>query len=408
MLALALEGGGAKGAFHMGAVKALLEQGYTFDAVAGTSIGALNGAIIAQGDFEIGYHWWETLHTSLLFDIDQTYLQKFTNKEIDRETLSYLVSKVKSVIENRGLNTKKIRDMLHTVIDEEKLRQSKTDFGIVTVSVSDLKPLELFKEDIPKGLMVDYLMASANFPAFRIEPIDGKYYLDGGFYDNCPINLLARKGYKDIIAIRTFGLGRIRKVEDPSVNVRYILPSEELAGVLSFNNELLRTNMKMGYCDAMRVLKELKGRRYYITSDMGDAAVFDTLMAMPDSAIKKVGAEMGLPDMAPKRMLFERILPGLARAMDLPSSASYQDIIIGILEQMAENRGVTRYEVRTLSQFLSDIQSADAPVKEDDQGLIRGLAQSIRRPPWRIKKALVHKTGEEFIKILPQAALNEE
>jgi NTE family protein len=298
--------------------------------------------------------------------------------------------------------------MLHTVIDEEKLRQSKTDFGIVTVSVSDLKPLELFKEDIPKGLMVDYLMASANFPAFRIEPIDGKYYLDGGFYDNCPINLLARKGYKDIIAIRTFGLGRIRKVEDPSVNVRYILPSEELAGVLSFNNELLRTNMKMGYCDAMRVLKELKGRRYYITSDMGDAAVFDTLMAMPDSAIKKVGAEMGLPDMAPKRMLFERILPGLARAMDLPSSASYQDIIIGILEQMAENRGVTRYEVRTLSQFLSDIQSADAPVKEDDQGLIRGLAQSIRRPPWRIKKALVHKTGEEFIKILPQAALNEE
>lgn len=401
MLALALEGGGAKGAFHMGAVKALYELGYTFDAVAGTSIGALNGAIIAQGDFEIGYKWWESLDTSLLFDVEQAHMQKFANKEIDRETLSYLVQTVKRIIENRGLDTKKIREMLHSVIDEDKLRQSKTDFGIVTVSVSDLKPLELFKEDIPEGQMVEYLMASANFPAFRIEPIEGKYYLDGGFYDNCPINLLIRKGYKDIIAIRTFGLGRIRKVEDKSANVQYILPSEDLAGVLSFNNDVLRDNMKMGYCDAMRVLKGLKGRRYYIASDIDDDAAFDRLTAMPDSAIKKIGAEMGLPEMAPKRMLFERILPGLARAMGQASSSSYRDIIIGILEQMADLRGIERFEVRTLEGFLSDIRKADVMTEADDHKLIRGLAQSIKLSPWRVKKALIQKIGEELIKILP-------
>ena len=52
MLGVALEGGGARGAFHVGAIKALLEEGYEIDGVVGTSIGAFNAAMIAQGDFE--------------------------------------------------------------------------------------------------------------------------------------------------------------------------------------------------------------------------------------------------------------------------------------------------------------------------------------------------------------------
>ena len=42
----ALEGGGARGAFHMGVVKAFLEEGYEIGGITGTSIGALNGAIV--------------------------------------------------------------------------------------------------------------------------------------------------------------------------------------------------------------------------------------------------------------------------------------------------------------------------------------------------------------------------
>ena len=51
MIGLALEGGGARGAFHMGVVKAFLEEGYEIGGITGTSIGALNGAIIVQGSF---------------------------------------------------------------------------------------------------------------------------------------------------------------------------------------------------------------------------------------------------------------------------------------------------------------------------------------------------------------------
>lgn len=58
MYGIALEGGGTKGAYHMGAVKAILECGFDIGAVVGTSIGAFNAAVIAQGDFEKLYKRW--------------------------------------------------------------------------------------------------------------------------------------------------------------------------------------------------------------------------------------------------------------------------------------------------------------------------------------------------------------
>ena len=233
---LVLEGGGAKGAFHMGAVKALLEQGYEIGAVAGTSIGALNGAVIAQGDFELGYKWWQRMDTGMLFDIEKVHVDNYMNKQVSYNTIKSWLAIARDIISNRGLDTTRIREVLGEIIDEDKIRRSGVDFGLVTISLSDLKPLELFKEDIPKGMLLDYLMASANFPAFKLEPIDGKYYLDGGFYDNCPYNLLARKGYKNIIAVRTLSLGRIRRI-DGDIKVLTIFPSKDLGKIPVFRQQ---------------------------------------------------------------------------------------------------------------------------------------------------------------------------
>ena len=49
---LVLEGGGAKGAFQIGAWKALIQAGVKITAIAGTSVGGLNGALIASGSVE--------------------------------------------------------------------------------------------------------------------------------------------------------------------------------------------------------------------------------------------------------------------------------------------------------------------------------------------------------------------
>lgn len=377
MLGLALEGGGAKGAFHMGAVKAYFDEGYHFDGITGTSIGALNGAIIAQGDFEIGYQWWQRMDTSFLFDIDQIHIQNFLNRKIDKDVLFYLFSKIKDIVENRGLDTKKIRETLDNIVVEEKLRASKIDFGLVTVSVSDLKPLELYKEDIPYGKLVDYLMASANFPAFKIEPIEGKFYIDGGFYDNCPINLLIRKGYKEVIAIRTLGIGLTRKLEDADVKVTNIIPSEDLGMVLNFDQNLIQTNLKMGYFDAMRVIKGLKGRRYYIEPVDNDL-IFNSLLSMSEDAIYEMGRIMHLPQMEPRRLLLEQVFPTLSRMLGFSTISTYQDILLGILEYMAEEKGIDKYKIWSLLSFLEAIKSNNSDGVSSPSSFIFDMAKTAK------------------------------
>ena len=358
MLGLALEGGGAKGAFHMGAFKAFLEEGYEFHGVAGTSIGAINGAIIAQGDFEAGYKLWETMDNTLLFDIEQMQLQKIVDRKIDKETIAYLTAKIKEVIDNKGLDTSKIRAIIEGIIDEDKLRKSKVDLGIVTVSIPDLKPLELYKEDIPEGKMVAYLMASANFPVFKIEPLEGKFYIDGAFYDNCPVDLLARKGYEEVIAIRTFGPGKIRKVDYENIKVTSIIPSESLGRVLNFDSSIIHTNLSLGYCDAMRAIKHLAGRKYYIYP-VDSETVFSSLAALPEEKIVKIGEIMSLPQMEPKRLLFEQVMPALSQLLDLPPSAGYQDILVGVLESVAEDLDIEKHKLRKLNDFLEEIKNEE-------------------------------------------------
>ena len=355
MFGLALEGGGVKGAFHMGAVKALLEEGYEFGGVTGTSIGALNGAIIAQGDFDAGYKLWENMDAPLVFDIEEAQYKKLIDRRIDKELLLKLAVRMGAIIENKGIDTGKMRQVVESIVDEEKLRRSATDFGLVTVSITDLKPMELYKEEIPEGRMVDYLMASASFPGFKLNPIGDKYYIDGGFYDNCPINLLARKGFKEIIAVRTLGIGVVQHVRYPGIKIMNIFPSEDLGMPLAFSKDLIKRNLQMGYYDTMRSLKGLKGRKYYIIPE-DEEMIFDIFRNLPDVMVKELGKLLKIKEMPIKRMLFERVIPQLANILKLNIASGYQDILIGLLEVLAEESGVNKYKIYTMNEFIEVIK----------------------------------------------------
>lgn len=398
MIGLALEGGGAKGAFHMGAIKAFIEEGYKFHGVVGTSIGAINGAVIAQGDFEKGYNWWTKIDISTIFNLEKIHMQKFMNRNIDKETLIYILSAMKNIIENRGIDTKKMREILNNIIDEDKLRKSKIDFGMVTVSISDFKPLNLYKEDIPNGKMINYLMASANFPIFRIEPLDDRYYIDGGFYDNCPINLLVKKKYTEIIAIRTLGIGPVQKVRNKNVKIVNIIPSESLGRVLNFDNDLIQTNLKMGYCDAMRFIKKLKGRKYYIESIYTEKTFFYKLSSMSKDTIDNLGIIMKLPSMDPLKLLFEKILPDISKIINIQASASYEDIVIGILEYMAEKRQIERYKVYTLDDFIEVIKNVNLQKVSDSNKLTLDIIKKIRLTSTTYPKEIIlEEIGNELL-----------
>ena len=71
---LVLDGGGARGAYQIGAWKALAEAGVKLNAVAGTSVGALNGALICMGDIENAENIWREMTFSSVMDVDDEWI----------------------------------------------------------------------------------------------------------------------------------------------------------------------------------------------------------------------------------------------------------------------------------------------------------------------------------------------
>jgi len=360
MIGLALEGGGARGAFHMGVIKAFLEEGYEIGGVTGTSIGAINAAILVQGSFEEGYGIWENLTPSDIFDIDDEEYLRLLNRHIDRKTALRLAAVIGRIIRNRGVDTGKLKKFLQGIIDEEKIRRSPMDFGMVTISLTGLKPLELYKEDIPEGRMIDYLIASASFPGFRPAEIEKNYYIDGGLYDNCPVNLLARKGYREIYAIRTLGPGFRKESRDPDVKVVHIFPSEYLGRIFDFNRDLIRRNLKMGYYDGLRVIRKLKGSRYYIRPADEDYLI-RALHQLTDHQVAGLARLLGLGEEVQKGELFTKILPEIGKRLKLKKEAGFQDIVVALLERLAEEQGLEKYRIYDFSDFLSAVRAGKMP-----------------------------------------------
>ncbi|MBR4934765.1 MAG: patatin-like phospholipase family protein, partial [Anaerotignum sp.] len=81
--AIALEGGGAKGAYEVGVWKALDEVGIKYNAVAGTSVGALNGAMMASRDLETALQLWENVKFSQVFDADDEVMKKIYDGDLE-------------------------------------------------------------------------------------------------------------------------------------------------------------------------------------------------------------------------------------------------------------------------------------------------------------------------------------
>ena len=157
-----------------------------------------------------------------------------------------------------------MKNLMEKYIDIEKIYSSSIDYGIVTTSI-DLKnkSLEIFKEEIEKEKLYEYILASACFPIFKPQKIGDAQYLDGGMYDNVPVNMLLNKGYENIIVIDISNNGISRKVQNKNAYIKIIKPNEDLGSIFDFDKNRIRKNIKMGYLDTMKSFNKLKGHYYY-------------------------------------------------------------------------------------------------------------------------------------------------
>lgn len=254
---LVLAGGGTKGAFQIGVWKALCEMGINVKGIAGASIGALNGALFLQDDFNSTVKLYENIKISNIMKVEGV------NADKNIFDLSNLFNLAADYTKQKGIDNTPLRKMIEQYIDMDKLYNSDIDFGLVTYSVKNRTPLQKFKNEIPKEQMIEYLLASSCFPIFKPQTIDGEEYFDGGLYDNIPSNMLIEKGYKNIIIADIAGIGFSKKSVNKDVYVKVISPSEDLGGTFEFNHERIINNIKLGYLDTMRSFNKLQGHIYY-------------------------------------------------------------------------------------------------------------------------------------------------
>lgn len=376
MYGVALEGGGMKGAYHMGAMKAIFECGYEIGGYVGTSIGAFNAALLAQEDFDKIYDMWSKGSTAMGLDVKEDKVTKILSKKWDKDVIKYWTDFFKKAISNKGIDNNKLKTLYDTTIDEEKLRKSKLDYGLVTVSLTDKKPIYLFKEDIPEGLISTYVLLSSNLPVFKQSKFldDEKTYIDGGFLDNCPITLLKEKGYKDIIEIRTKALGVYKKIDRKNLNIITITASKDLGGILLSDNKTVNNNIKMGYFDALRVLKGYIGDKFYVVPTENER-VFNMLLNIKDKDILNIANKVKIPgvkdDMEPKMILFEKILPYISAKLKNKDTTSYQKLIVAMIEYITDE-DIEIYKLYEFDELLDKVKSKIPKyLKEEKEAFVK-------------------------------------
>lgn len=374
---LVLEGGGAKGSYHIGAYKAVKEKGINIDGITGTSIGSLNGAMIVQGDLEMCEKLWKNLSYDQVIDLGGKPIEDLEKLSLNMDNILNIGDQLKKIVRNKGFDISPFKATINKYIDEERVRESDLDFGLVTVNVTDMEPLELFKEDIPIGQLKQMLLASSYLPSFKQEKIKGKTYIDGAFYDNLPFSMLQKKGYEEFILIRTEGIGLIKRKEMEKLNAIIISPSEDLGRTYDFSRERAIRNLNLGYYDAMKVLDNLRGSIYTIDKSMTEEDYFNFIIDLDDSKIDEMMAMFKISELPRRRAMFEKILPKLAEALKLEKDYNYSDILIGLLEKQAWNLGIDQFAIYGFKELHEIVRDKHIPIKYEEIGTIEYLLERV-------------------------------
>ncbi len=253
---LVLAGGGAKGAYHIGALIALKECDKSFDIVVGTSIGALIGCMVAQNEVDEVIELFSNLKVENIIEGGVSINENFESMVQRRQEVYRFF---KQTINERSVNIEPFIQLINESANYEKLMSSNIDFGLVTYQISKNKPLMLTKKDFTKENLPLFLLASAScFPAFPLCTIDNEQYIDGGYIDNCPVSLAMDMGADEMIVVELNN-----KITHPEFigrpNIQYIYPKTELGSFLDFERIELDRRISLGYYDTLKAFKKIDG-----------------------------------------------------------------------------------------------------------------------------------------------------
>lgn len=292
--ALVLSGGGCRGAFEVGALDYLIRgAGEDYNIFLGTSVGALNAALIGQAHSRM-----ELIKLSGM--LKEIWLKIRGNRSIYNRSI---LGPAKLLFSDALFQPCGLQDLLRRYLDIDRLYTTSNTVKVSTVAMETGELLYACnKNSKMKKDFFRYVLASASIPLFfPAVVIDGKHWYDGGLRDVTPLGAVFQEDPDEIVVIVTVPLERdlrpkmnyertggvfqrlLRTVDILSseiaandlqlavainkslptfpgrrrVPIRIISPAQPLAGggALDFDPEKIRENMKLGYEAAMRSVK---------------------------------------------------------------------------------------------------------------------------------------------------------
>lgn len=254
---LALQGGGAHGAYTWGVVDWLLQDNrLEIDSISASSAGAMNAVVIAQGLTNDGpegarkalYHFWRGVseYGEYLDPVKLTLLEKLLGITIDH-ALSYrmfdFLVKAFSPYQLNPFNYRPLKDFLESIVDFEQIRSTEQHKLFISATNVQTGKIKIFSN---KELTVDCILASTCLPyLFQTVEIDGEYYWNGGYMGNPAIfPLIYNSDVRDILIININPLVRETIPKTASEITNRI-------NEISFNSSLMREMRAVAFVTKM-------------------------------------------------------------------------------------------------------------------------------------------------------------
>jgi NTE family protein len=285
---LALQGGGAHGAFAWGVLDKLLEDGrLSIDAMSATSAGAMNAVVAAYGAAiggaegareKLAEFWAEISQAGQLYSPVRAFPWEqwlaaggFRSEFSPTFFFFQAMTHVFSPYQLNPFNLNPLKDVLVKVVDFGRLSKSKSTVRLF-LSATNVRTgkIKLFENE---AVTADVVLASACLPyLFQAVEIDGEHYWDGGFMGNPAIfPLIYNRGSRDVIVVH---INPIERMKLPTSAAEIFDRMNEI----SFNSSLMREMRAVAFVTKLiddKVLDSSKYSRMLIHSIRDDAGMAD-------------------------------------------------------------------------------------------------------------------------------------
>lgn len=291
---LALQGGGSHGAFTWGVLDYFMEDGrVSVEGITGTSAGAMNAAVLAQGYMDGGadgarealeQFWRQVAYMGRMSPIKRSPLSILTGRWDVDDSPAYLMldlfSRVASPYDTNPLNINPLRDLVESTIDFEKVRACNELKLFVAATNVHTGKIKVFNRE---ELTADMILASACLPSyFQAVEIDGVPYWDGGYVGNPPLYPLFRTTKSKDIAI--VQINPVERNETPKSAIEI----QNRINEISFNSSLLRELRAIEFVTRQLRENNLDRERY---SEVFVHRIEATEQINPLSASSKINSE---------------------------------------------------------------------------------------------------------------------